>query len=114
MNDLEANQVGFTMEFYNEVQELGQRTEEQLRAEAEQRLRKLMEGHTDITGAAVALEQPANRESAYVFRARVVAYMRPENIAGVATEENPVQALKDALSAVERQVREKRDRLRKH
>ena len=102
------------MEFYTEIENLGERTEEQLRAEAEERLRKLLAGHTDITGAAVALEQPAVRESAYVIRARVVAYTRPENIAGVATAENPILALKEALSAVERQVREKRERLRNY
>ena len=48
-----------------------------------------------------------------LFRsARVVVYIRPENIAGVAQDETAEKALRGALQAVERQVRERRDKLR--
>lgn len=75
-------------------------------------LRKLQKGHSDLIGAAVSLEQPAKAETAFIYRARVVAYVRPENVAAVAKEADPMIALKQALSGVERQVRERRDKLR--
>jgi ribosome-associated translation inhibitor RaiA len=104
----------FTMEFTNEVASIGGEFEQQLYDEAERRLTDLRGGHNDIVGAAVSLEQVAPQRNPDLYRARVVAYVRPENIAGVAEQDNALLALKNALSAVERQVREKRDRLRAH
>jgi ribosome-associated translation inhibitor RaiA len=102
----------FEIEFFNELENLGQ-LEEKLMDEAETRLRKLAKGNKDITGAAVSLESlDKGAETHYIVRARVVAYVRPENIVGVEKGENPLSALKNALSAVERQVREKRNKLR--
>jgi ribosome-associated translation inhibitor RaiA len=102
----------FTYEFFNEVQNLGDGLNERLQTEAETRLRKLQQGHTDLIGAAISLEQPAKAETAFLYRARVVVYIRPENLAATAQEGDPLTALKRALSQVERQVREQRDRLR--
>lgn len=102
----------FTYEFFNEVQNLGDVLNERLQTEAETRLRKLQQGHTDLIGAAVSIEQPAKAETAFLYRARVVVYIRPENLAATAQEGDPLAALKRALSGVERQVREQRDRLR--
>ncbi|RIK33696.1 MAG: 30S ribosomal protein S30 [Chloroflexi bacterium] len=104
--------MGFTVEYHIEARNLGEVVENNLKAEAEERLRKLMKGHSDITGAAVALTEPAERTTSFLYRARVVVYARPEQIAAVSEEETPQAALKGALTAVERQVREKRDRLR--
>ena len=102
----------FTYEFFNEVQNLGDVLNERLQSEAETRLRKLQQGHTDLIGAAVSIEQPVKAETAFLYRARVVVYIRPENLAATAQESDPLVALKRALSQVERQVREQRDRLR--
>lgn len=102
----------FTYEFLNEVENLGEALEERLRTEAETRLRKLQKGHSDLIGAAVSLEQPVKAETNFLYRARVVAYVRPDNVAAVAKEADPLVALKQALSGVERQVRERRDKLR--
>ena len=55
----------------------------------------------------------AKGESSYQYEATVVVYARPENIAATEKEDNPTTALKGALSAVERQVRQKRDKLGK-
>ena len=85
--------------------------EEQLETLIEQ-LTKLSKGHHDITGAAIALEVVAQNGDPFLYRGRVVVYMRPENIAGVAEHATPEGALRDALRAVERQVREQRDKLR--
>jgi ribosome-associated translation inhibitor RaiA len=72
----------------------------------------LAEGHDDLIGAAVSIEEPARGENTYLYEATVVAYTRPNNIAGTEKAEQPIQALRGALDAVERQVREKREKLR--
>lgn len=106
------NELDFTIEFNSE--DLSEAVEEALFAEADRRLRKLAEGHTDLTGAAINVRQPAKGQTAYLHEATVVVYCRPENIAATEKQENAMPALKGALSAVERQVREKRTRLKKH
>lgn len=102
----------FTFEFVNEVENLGEAVDERLYTEAETRLRKLQKGHTDLIGAAVSIEQPAKAQTDFVYRARVVVYIRPENVAAAAQAAEPLAALKQALSGVERQVRERREKLR--
>ena len=97
----------FTIEFQSEGQRIGQT----LRDEAERRLRNLAKGHQDITGAAVAISLPAKTESGFIYKARVVAYVRPENLAGTEKADTIEGALKGALDAVERQVRKKREKL---
>lgn len=100
----------FDFEFYMEESPNPQ-LEEDLRLEALTRLRELAEGHQDIIGASVAVEKPAKKETSFVFQARVVAYVRPENIAAVEKEDSPMAALQSVLDAVERQVRQKRGKL---
>ena len=102
----------FTFEFVNETENLGEVLDERLYTEAETRLRKLQKGHTDLIGAAVSLEEPAKAQTNFVYRARVVVYIRPENMAAAAQAADAMGALKEALSGIERQVRERRDKLR--
>lgn len=102
----------FTFEFNNEVQELSNAQEEQLRQDAKTRLQQLNTDHEDIVGAAVSLELLADRETNYLFQARVVVYMRPDNTAAIAKRPDPVGAIGAALDAVERQVRKQRNQLR--
>jgi ribosome-associated translation inhibitor RaiA len=78
--------------------------------DVEVQLRHLAAGHKDLTGASVALEQPVPAESAYLYQARVVAYMQPANMVGVERHEMATAALRGAVEAVERQVREQRSR----
>ena len=85
--------------------------EEELALEAEQRLWLLAEEHTDLIGASVALEKLAQDDVPFLYQARVVVYIRPENIAAVEKAESVEAALKGALAAIERQVREHRERL---
>lgn len=101
----------FTFEFHVEGPHMRNELEDDLRAEARRRLEALAKGHTDLVGASAAVEELTPRETPFVYRARVVAYIRPENI--VATEKGRTASsrLKKALSALERQVREKRRRL---
>ncbi len=104
--DLDTSEFDF--EFYSEVP-----VPDDLRNEAETRLQRLAAGHSDMTGASVAVEQPAaNKGTAFVYEVRVVAYTRPTNIVATETADLVQTALKKALSAVERQVREEREKLR--
>ena len=86
---------------------------DELERDAKQRLVALVRGHNDLIGAAVAIERPAMRESAYIYEARVVAYIRPDNVVAVQKADSAATALGAALDAIERQVRELRDRLSK-
>lgn len=99
--------LDFTIEFESEVPNF----DETYKQEAEESLLDLAEGHTDITGAAVSVTQPAKEEDPFIYEARVVVYARPKNIAATKQDETLEGALKSALSAVERQVRKKRQKL---
>jgi ribosome-associated translation inhibitor RaiA len=85
--------------------------EENHRDEVRRRLRKLAKGHTDITGAAVAVEVIAQGENPFLYRVRVVAYVRPDPLSAEEKSGTVRGALKGALTALERQVRERRDKL---
>ena len=85
---------------------------ESIEAEISERIQALTEGRNDLIGAAVAVEKIAGDGDSYLFEARIVAYLKPENIAVVEKGPSPENALKDALSVLERQVREERDRRR--
>ncbi len=78
----------------------------------EDRLGKLAGKHNDITGADVVVSEQTNASTPHWYRARVVVYIRPEYVAATKFGDNPGQALKEALGAVERQVHEQREKLR--
>jgi hypothetical protein len=101
--------LDFHLEFQTEVEHLG----DELIEEADRRLRALAEGHSDMIGASVSMEELTGGATPYVYQARVIAFTRPHSVVAVEKSDSPEGALKGALSAVERQVREKRDRLRK-
>jgi len=101
----------FDFEFLNEAP-LTDRVESELRVEAERRLRALTEGHNDLIGAAVAVEELTGDTTPHAYEVRVVAYMRPDHVVAVEKQETVVGAMKGALEAVERQVREYRTKLR--
>jgi ribosome-associated translation inhibitor RaiA len=86
--------------------------ESEQRAEVEARLRELAADHKDITGASVAVEELTGATTPYNYQARVVVYMRPNDIAAVEKQETAMGAVRGALDAVERHVREYRAKLR--
>jgi ribosome-associated translation inhibitor RaiA len=99
----------FDFEFYSQVEHVG----DDIRNEAEDRLRELGVGYKDMIGASVAVEKTAHGETGVIYKARVVAYTKPEYIAAVEKADNVESALKAALDAVERQVRKKREKFGK-
>ena len=103
------NNPDFDFEFYTKVKD----PEDTMRMEAVERLMTLAEGHRDMIGASVRVEPIAvGEEPAHLYEARVVAYTKPNHIAAREKDEIPMIALKNALSAAERQVREKREKMR--
>lgn len=104
------NELDFTLELNSES--LSPAVEADLFEEADTRLRQLAEGHSDIIGAAVNMRLPAQGETPPLHEATVVVYSRPEHIAATKKEEEPAQALLRALEAVERQIRQRRNKLR--
>ena len=100
--------IEFSFEFYSEIPD----PDEALRVEAEGRLLALTEGHGDLTGASLTIEELTGETTPHRYQATVVVFKRPDNVAATEKAETPAGALKGALSAVERQVRELRDRLR--
>jgi ribosome-associated translation inhibitor RaiA len=100
--------LDFHLEFHSDVEPL----EDALIAEADRRLRALTEGHDDMVGAAVGVEELTGGETPHRYQVRVVAYIKPDNIVGVEKADAVETALKGALDAVERQVSTHRDRVR--
>jgi ribosome-associated translation inhibitor RaiA len=105
--ELQVETEDFTFEFNNkEVENL----DEGVIDEAENRLRSLAEGKGDMVGAAVAVKRIAHGETPHWFQARVVVYIRGEDIVAFEKAESPEQALKGALEAAERQIRKRREK----
>lgn len=104
----EMTDIEFGFEFYSLVPD----PDQALRAEAQRRLLALTEGHDDLVGASVTMEELTGEATPHRYKATVIVYKRPDNVAATEKAETPEGALKGALSAVERQVRELRQRMR--
>jgi ribosomal subunit interface protein len=100
--------LSFDIEFHSDTPELT----DDLKEKTERRLAKLTKRRKDVTGASISVQTASGDTHPRSYRARVVLYLRPDNVAAVRKEETVSQALGDALDAVERQVREQRDKLR--
>lgn len=103
------SRTDFHVEFYSEFPA----TEAELELETEERLRQLGEEESDMIGASVAIEELTGEETPHMFQVRIVAYIRPDNIVVVEKNASLEIALREALTILERQVRAKRELLRK-
>jgi ribosome-associated translation inhibitor RaiA len=97
----------FYIDYNIDVTEAG----EEFKRETEQRLRELAADHSDMIGAAVALEKTVDTQSYDLYRVRIVVYMRPQDIVVTKEDEEPMLTLRDTLDTLERQVRESREKL---
>ena len=100
--------TGFTIEYHTESIEFTNG----LKAKLEKRLDKLVGRHRDITGASLAVHTVSGDNRHHEFKVRLVLYHRPDNIAAVCKADTVSNAVLEALDAVERQVREHRERQR--
>lgn len=108
------DKANFPVEFNNENDEV-KKSENEYYTLAVDRLSKLAEGHTDISGAAVNFKQPAKEhQTAYINEVTIVVYMGSDHIAATEKGEQFQSTLDGALDAVERQVRERRKQQRNY
>jgi ribosome-associated translation inhibitor RaiA len=84
---------------------------DQFKRETEQRMRELAAAHSDMVGAAVALEKVADTQTYDVHRVRIVVYKRPQDIVVSKQDPDPMVALREALDTLEEQIRESREKL---
>ena len=97
----------FYIDYNIEVPEAGG----EFKRETEQQLRELASAHSDIIGAAVALEKIVDTQTYDVYRVRIAVYKRPQDIVVTKQDANPMVALREALDTLEEQVREFREKL---
>lgn len=97
----------FYIDYNIEVSDAG----DEFKRETEQRLRELASSHSDLIGAAVALEKAADTQSYDVYRVRILVYKRPQDIVVTKQDSDPMMTLRDALDALEEQVRAAREKL---
>lgn len=97
----------FYVDFNIEVDNLG----DEFKREAEQRLRELAASHSDLVGAAVSLERIVKAETSFLYQVRIVVYKRPQDIAVIKKESDPMTTLRDALDTLEETVRQSREKL---
>lgn len=83
----------------------------EFKRETEQRLRELAGSHSDVIGAAVALEKTVDTQSYDVYRVRVLVYKRPQDLVVTKEDTDPMVALREALATIEEQVRTAREKL---
>jgi len=84
--------------------------EQELWAVAWERVQDLALDHDDMIGASAAVERVEHSETPHVFLARIVAYIKPDNIVVKEKAEGPMAALQQALDQLERQVRKHREK----
>jgi hypothetical protein len=102
------SELDFHVEFNIEVPNF----ETNLKIESEQRLRVLTENRNDFIGASISVEEIAGIDDSYLYQARIVTYLKPENIAVVVKRETAETALRDALTTIEDRIRADRDKRR--
>jgi hypothetical protein len=100
--------VNFPIEFHNEIDDI-KKSENEFYTLAVDRLSELAKGHNDISGGVVNLKQPAKEhQTSYIYEVTIVVYMGSEHIAATEKGKQLESTLAGALSAVERQVHERR------
>ena len=97
----------FYIDYNIEVSDVG----DEFKRVTEQQLRELAASHSDMIGAAVALEKTADTVSYDLYRVRIVVYKRPKDIVVTKQDADPMVTLREVLQTLEEQVRESREKL---
>jgi hypothetical protein len=100
----------FDFEFYNETN----LPDSEFYELAYDEIMDISGDHNDIVGASVSLKELSSGETPHAYQARVVLYVRPNNISATEVLPSAVDALKNALDAAINQVRKKRNKLKGH
>ena len=100
--------INFPIEFNNELDDV-KKSENESYTLAADRLGKLAEGHTDISGGVVNFKQPSQgRQTSHIYEVTILVYMGSGQITATEKGEQFQSTLDGALDAVEHQVRELR------
>ena len=97
----------FYIDYNIEVSNVG----DEFKRETDQRLRELASSHSDLIGAAVALEKTVDTQSYDLYRVRILVYKRPQDIVVTKEDEDPILTLREALDTLEEEVRASREKL---
>ena len=100
----------FDFEFYNETD----LPDAEFYEMAYDQITDAAEGHDDIVGASVSLEELSQEETPHAYQARVVLYVRPSHISSTEVMSSALDALQNALEDAIDQVREKRNKLKNY
>ena len=85
---------------------------ERMKAKVQRRMRKLVNGYKDIFGVAVALRNVTGTKRNPDYKCRMIIYAKPVNIVAVQNASMESVAMLGALDSVERQIRDRRERMR--
>lgn len=102
--------LDFSIEYHSKSDQIT----DELAELASTRLRNLRGDHTDMISASVTIEPATQAETPHDIQAQVVVHMRPERVVASHDGDSNTAALKGALDAVERQVREQRRKFKEH
>jgi ribosome-associated translation inhibitor RaiA len=83
----------------------------ELQDHIEERLLVLSDGNTDLKGASISVTEVADRATP-LYQARILVHMRPDDVVAVEKGETLEGTLRGAVKAIERQVRDKRKKMR--
>lgn len=84
--------------------------EQELWAVAWERVQELARDRDDMIGASAAIERVEGGETPHVYKARIVAYIKPNNIVVNKKADQPMAALQQSLDSLERRVRQHREK----
>ena len=100
--------MAFNLELHLDHLQISQDTHDWITS----RLNKLEEGHSDITGAHLSIKQQSGKPTVNEYEATLTLYHKPDNISG--SHKSPLipEAIQEAYSSVERQLRKKRSAIR--
>jgi hypothetical protein len=100
----------FDFEFYNETD----LPDAEFYEMAYEKIMDTAEGHHDIVGASISLEELSGDETPHAYQARVVLYVRPSHISSTEVMPSALDALQNALEDAIQQVRKKRNKLKNY
>jgi ribosome-associated translation inhibitor RaiA len=103
-----VEELDFYVEFNTEVPEVT----DEIETKVEDRLFALQEGSSDLIGASCSIEHIGGDAQTYMYQVRILIYMRPEDVVVIEKGTSLLTTVQEALSSVERKVREKRKRLK--
>jgi ribosome-associated translation inhibitor RaiA len=98
----------FDFEFYNETD----LPDPEFYELAYDQITEIAEGHNDIVGASISMKELSSGETPHVYQARVVLYVRPNNISATEEKQSAIDSLKNALDSAIKQVRKQREKLK--